>query len=59
MKIFSGRANQPLAHKIASALQKNLGQITLKNFSDGEIWAKYEENIRGTDVFLIQPTPRR
>lgn len=56
MKIFSGRANQPLALKIASALQKNLGQITLKNFSDGEIWAKYEENIRGTDVFLIQPT---
>ena len=56
MKIFSGRANQPLAQKIAGALKKNLGQISLKNFSDGEIWAKYEENIRGTDVFLIQPT---
>jgi ribose-phosphate pyrophosphokinase len=56
MKIFSGRANEPLAQKIARSLKKNLGQITLKNFSDGEIWAKYEENIRGTDVFLIQPT---
>lgn len=56
MKIFSGRANQPLAQKIAGALKKNLGQISLLNFSDGEIWAKYEENIRGTDVFLIQPT---
>ncbi|HNW59323.1 MAG TPA: ribose-phosphate pyrophosphokinase [bacterium] len=57
MKIFSGRANPQLAHKIAGALKKNLGQISLTNFSDGEIWAKYEENIRGTDVFLIQPTP--
>jgi ribose-phosphate pyrophosphokinase len=56
MKIFSGRANLPLARKIAGALKKNLGQISLTNFSDGEIWAKYEENIRGTDVFLIQPT---
>ncbi len=56
MKIFSGRSNPPLATKIAASLGKNLGQITLKNFSDGEIWAKYEENIRGTDVFLIQST---
>ncbi len=56
MKIFSGRANLALATKIAQSLGKNLGQITLKNFADGEIWAKYEENIRGTDVFVIQST---
>jgi len=56
LKIFSGRANEPLAHKIATVLGKKLGQVTIKNFADGEIWVKYEENIRGTDVFLIQST---
>ncbi len=55
-KLFSGRSNLPLAAKIAKAFGKELGQITIKNFSDGEIWVKFEENIRGTDVFLIQPT---
>jgi len=56
LKIFSGRANEPLAQKIAASLGKSLGQVTIKNFSDGEIWVKYEENIRGTDVFIIQST---
>lgn len=54
LKIFSGRANEPLAHKIAASLGTKLGQVTIKNFADGEIWVKYEENIRGTDVFIIQ-----
>lgn len=56
LKIFSGRSNPNLAKKIASTLGKPLGKITIKNFSDGEIWIKYEENIRGTDVFIVQPT---
>ncbi len=56
LKIFSGRSNPTLAKKIASFLHKPLGKITIKNFSDGEIWIKYEENIRGTDVFIVQPT---
>ena len=33
-----------------------LGQLTIKNFADGELWIKFEENIRGTDVFIIQST---
>jgi ribose-phosphate pyrophosphokinase len=55
-KLFSGRSNPKLAERIANSLGKDLGKITIKNFSDGEIWIKYEENIRGTDVFLIQST---
>jgi ribose-phosphate pyrophosphokinase len=54
--IFSGSANMPLAKKIASRLGKNLGSVELKRFSDGEIWVKYRENIRGLDVFIIQST---
>nr|HPI73093.1 ribose-phosphate diphosphokinase [bacterium] len=55
-KLFSGRSSLALAGNIAKAFGKELGQITIKNFSDGEIWVKFEENIRGTDVFLIQST---
>jgi len=55
-KLFAGRSNPQLAEKIANYLGKPLGNLTIKNFSDGEIWVKYEENIRGTDVFLIQST---
>ena len=54
--IFSGGSNVPLAKKIASRIGKPLGEIELKRFSDGEIWVKYGENIRGLDVFLIQST---
>ncbi len=56
IKIFSGRSNPGLAERIASILDKPLGQVEIKNFSDGEIWVKYNENIRGTDVFIVQPT---
>jgi len=56
IKIFSGRSNPGLAEKIANAFDKSLGQVEIKNFSDGEIWVKYKENIRGTDVFIIQST---
>ena len=56
LKIFSGRSNPVLANKIAKSLGKDLGEITIKTFADGELWIKFEENIRGTDVFIIQPT---
>ena len=56
MKIFSGRSNPALSEKIASALGCELGKISIKTFSDGELWIKFEENIRGHDVFLIQST---
>lgn len=55
-KVFSGSSNKPLAEKIADRLGKPLGQVELKRFSDGEIWVKYHENIRGLDVFIIQST---
>ena len=55
-KIFSGRSNPELAKKIANAADCQLGDISIKTFSDGEIWVKYEENVRGQDVFIIQST---
>ena len=56
LKIFSGRSNPTLAHGIANSLGKELGKLSIKTFSDGELWLQFEENIRGTDVFIIQPT---
>ena len=56
MKIFSGRSNPALSERIASSLGRELGAISIKTFSDGELWIKFEENIRGHDVFLIQST---
>jgi ribose-phosphate pyrophosphokinase len=56
LKVFSGRANIPLAEKIAAALHDSLGKVTLANFPDGEISVKIEEDVRGRDVFLVQPT---
>ena len=55
-KIFSGRSNPELAKKIANSADCQLGDISIKTFSDGEIWVKYEENVRGQDVFIIQST---
>ena len=56
LKIFSGRSNPQIAEKIANSLDRSLGDISIRTFSDGEIWVKYEENIRGCDVFIIQST---
>jgi ribose-phosphate pyrophosphokinase len=56
IKVFAGRSNMPLAKKIADSLNLSLGQVSIKNFSDGEIWVKFEENIRGCDVFIVQST---
>ena len=55
-KIFSGRGNPELATKIANSADCELGAISIKTFSDGEIWVKYEENVRGQDVFIVQST---
>src|SRR4051812_13513045 len=56
LKVFSGRANLPLAEKIARHLGDALGKITLDNFPDGEISVRIEEDVRGRDVYLVQPT---
>lgn len=56
MKIFTGSSNPQLAAKIAAYLNTRLGDCEIKQFSDGEIWFKYNENIRGCDVFLVQST---
>jgi len=56
LKIFTGRSNPILAQGIAESLGKKLGDLSIKTFSDGELWIKFEENIRGSDVFIIQPT---
>jgi ribose-phosphate pyrophosphokinase len=56
LKVFSGRSNRPLAARIADELEEPLGHCEIKSFSDGEIWVKYSDNIRGSDVFIIQST---
>lgn len=56
LKIFSGRSNPLLAKQIAQFLDRDLGAISIRTFSDGELWVKYEENIRGYDVFIVQST---
>jgi ribose-phosphate pyrophosphokinase len=56
MKIFSGSANRDLAERICKYLSVSLGQATIKSFPDGETYVKIEENIRGRDVFIVQPT---
>ncbi|REL29236.1 ribose-phosphate pyrophosphokinase [Rhodohalobacter sp. SW132] len=57
LAIFSGRSNLALSRAIAESYGTKLGDITIKSFSDGELYAKYEQSIRGEDVFLIQSTP--
>jgi ribose-phosphate pyrophosphokinase len=56
LRVFSGRANVPLAEKIAQCLGDSLGKITLQNFPDGEFLARIDEDVRGRDVFVVQPT---
>ena len=56
LKIFSGRSNSDLAKRIAESQGCLLGKISFNTFSDGEIWVKFNENVRGHDVFLIQST---
>lgn len=55
-KIVSGTANRPLADEIARCLGIELTKVTLSRFADGEIFVRIDENIRGNDVFVVQPT---
>lgn len=54
--VFAGSSNFPLATKIVEEIGISMGTLEVKRFSDGEIWVKYGENIRGREVFLIQST---
>jgi ribose-phosphate pyrophosphokinase len=56
LKVFSGNANRPLAEKVCDYLGISLGNAEVKTFSDGEISVEINENVRGKDVFIIQPT---
>jgi ribose-phosphate pyrophosphokinase len=56
LKIFSGQANRALAEAICDHLHLKLGRISLGRFPDSEVYCKIEEDVRGRDVFLIQPT---
>jgi len=58
MKIFSGSANRPLAEAIAQHIGKTLGDAPVTRFPDGESFVKINEDIRGQDVFIVQPTCR-
>ncbi len=54
LMVFSGRSNPELASKIAEHLEVELGDITIKTFANGETYCRYEESIRGADVFIVQ-----
>jgi len=56
MKVFTGNANPVLAEKICEYLAVPLGNATVSSFPDGETFVKINDNIRGRDVFIIQPT---
>ncbi|MBF0609668.1 MAG: ribose-phosphate pyrophosphokinase [Magnetococcales bacterium] len=56
MKLFSGTANPELANRIADYLMVSPGDATVRRFSDGEIFIQINENVRGRDVFVVQPT---
>jgi ribose-phosphate pyrophosphokinase len=53
---MSGSANRLLAEELAQHLETQLCQVTLRRFADGEIFVKIDENVRGRDVFIVQPT---
>jgi ribose-phosphate pyrophosphokinase len=56
LMLVSGRANPELAARIASKLGVQLGGVELKTFANGEVYCRYEESVRGADVFIVQPT---
>ncbi len=56
ISIFSGNANRKLSEAIAQEMGIQLGDVDISRFPDGEIFVKFRSNIRGADVFLIQPT---
>jgi len=54
LMLFTGRSNPALAEKIADIIDVELGDITTESFSNGEIFARYKQSVRGSDLFLIQ-----
>ena len=56
LKLFTGNAHRVLAEEIAACLGIPLGQAEVTRFSDGEIFVQLDENVRGADVFIVQPT---
>src|SRR2546422_1774201 len=54
--LLAGTANRPLAEEMAQHLAQPLCAVTIRRFADGEIFVKIDENVRGRDVFIIQPT---
>jgi ribose-phosphate pyrophosphokinase len=56
MLLLSGSANRPLAEEVVAHLGQPLCQVTLRRFADGELFVKIDENVRGRDVYIIQPT---
>ena len=56
LMLVAGRANPELASRIAGKLGVDLGPVTLRTFSNGEVYCRYEDSIRGADVFIVQPT---
>jgi len=56
LMLFSGRANPNLAARIASKIGVELGNVTLRTFTNGEVYCRYEQSVRGADVFIVQPT---
>src|SRR5215471_340372 len=54
LMVFSGRSHQDLAHRIAEQLGVGLGEIELSTFANGETYCRFDESIRGADVFLVQ-----
>ena len=55
--VFSGNANPALADEITRQLHVPLGRADVGRFSDGEVSVEIMENVRGRDVFIVQPTP--
>jgi ribose-phosphate pyrophosphokinase len=58
LMVFAGRSSRELGESIAEKLGIDLGEVTLKTFANGEIYVRFEESIRGADVFLVQSTCR-
>ncbi len=56
LMLLAGTANRPLAEEIAAELKQPLCQVTTRRFADGEMFVKIDENVRGRDVYIIQPT---
>ncbi|MBA3853218.1 MAG: ribose-phosphate pyrophosphokinase [Gemmatimonas sp.] len=55
-RILTGNANRPLAESIAKSLDVELCKATVSRFADGEVFVRLDENVRGADVFIVQPT---